>query len=116
MKKYMRFVAALAAAAMILCSCGSSIKSAENTVRREFFWKWTLRGYELIDIEYDAEMSRKMLYDLEDGEDIAVFKTSFRTPHNVRGSLSPDRVYTGWSWELKRTKHSGWKIVNYGFG
>ena len=116
MKKYIKLAAVLAAAVMILCSCGSGIKSAERTLRRNFFWNWTLRGYELIDLEYDAEMSQKMLYDLEDGEDVAVFKTSFKTPHKVSGSLSPDHVYTGWSWELRRTKHSGWKIVNYGFG
>ena len=116
MKKYVKLAAALAAVMMILCSCGSSIKSAENTLRRTFFWNWTLRGYELIDLEYDAEMSQKRLYDLEDGEDIAIFKTSFKTPHKVSGSLSPDHVYTGWTWELRRSKHSGWKIVNYGFG
>ena len=116
MKKYVKLAAALAAVMMILCSCGSSIKSAENTLRRTFFWNWTLRGYELIDLEYDAEMSRRELHDLEDGEDIAIFKTSFKTPHNTDGSLSPDHVYTGWTWELRRSKHSGWKIVNYGFG
>lgn len=116
MRKYIIIITVCCVFAMILAGCGSSIKSAENTVRREFFLHWTLKGYELIDLQYDAKQSEEMKKEAAEGEDVAVFTSSFKTPGKTEGSLSPDRVYTGWGWILKRSKNSGWKIVNYGFG
>ncbi len=90
---------------VIMLTALTGCKSPEMTVRWEFFKHWTLKGYELIDLEFDREMP--------DGT--VVYKSTFKTPGRTDGSLSPNKIYSGWTWDLERTPF-GWKIVGYGYG
>lgn len=42
--------------------------------------------------------------------------TSFRTGPRIEGSLSPNEVYSRYSWELERGFLGVWKLTNWGYG
>ena len=42
--------------------------------------------------------------------------TSFKTGPRIEGSLSPNEVYSRYSWELERKLFGGWKLTNWGYG
>ena len=84
------------------------IISAMSVVKRYFvlFTDWTL-----LTISYEEDPEDPP----EDDRTIRLY-TSFRTGPNSVGSLTPNEVYSNYSWELERKLFGGWKLTNWGYG
>lgn len=98
----------------------SDMDSAIDEILKEFK---TWDGYKLYSISYtNDEWSQgeldycNKLCDGENFDECIVFKSSFHTPKNNEGGLSPDRDYSGYTWILARTCGGKWTLVAWGYG
>lgn len=92
------------------------IQSAMNVVLRHFASEFD--GCTLKELTYDEERTlQEMERNAENGEtgDVIILVSSFKVGEESDGSLSPNTTYDGWSWELKRSGLSGWKLTNAGY-
>ena len=124
--KLKRFlILALLFPSLLLAGCGSTLKatrivedsdvysrweitSAMRVVKRYFvlFTDWTL-----LTVSYEEDPENPP----EDDRTIRLY-TTFETGPHTEGSLSPNEVYSRYSWELERKFFGGWKLTNWGYG
>ena len=85
------------------------IVSAMHVVTR--FFSLNFSGCTLLTISYEEDADNPP----ENDRTIRI-TTSFETGPHMTGSLSPNEVYSRYSWELERGLLGGWKLVNWGYG
>lgn len=124
--KHTRLTALLLLGALILSGCGSGLRATRIIEDSDVYSRWEIEtamhtAARFFDRHFDGCTLLSICYE-EDPEtppadDRTIRLTSsFRTGAHTEGSLSPDQIYSGYSWELSRGPLGLWRMTNWGYG
>jgi len=117
---------ALLIPSLFLAGCGNTMKAtriieaSDVYSRREIVSAMRVVA-QFFSLHYDGCTLQTICYEEdpenppEDARTIRLY-TSFETGPHTEGSLSPNEVYSRYSWELERGIFGGWKLTNWGYG
>ncbi len=129
-----KILAALVAAALVLClsGCGISFtakkiiddsdiyskRDIEKAVNRVYSRFALFEGCALLELEYDEEYSKERMADWAenyDADEAIVLLSKFYV-FGENGSLEPGKTYSKWNWILVRNKGGFWELKTWGYG
>ena len=125
MKAKRLLILALLLPALFLAGCGHTLHATRIIEDSDVYSRWEIISAMKVVKRYFVMFTDCTLLTIsyeEDPEDppeddrtIRLY-TSFRTGPNTEGSLTPNEVYSNYSWELERKLFGGWKLTNWGYG